>query len=57
VVIATTTGRASLDRAALAMVRRSAPFPVIPAELPDELEIVLPVNFLVIDPDTNRVAR
>jgi hypothetical protein len=25
--------------------------------LPDELEIVLPVNFLVIDPDTNRVAR
>lgn len=57
VAIATTTGRASLDRAALAMVKRAAPFPVIPAELPDELEIVLPVNFLVVDTDTNRVAR
>ncbi|MFD2136940.1 energy transducer TonB [Novosphingobium resinovorum] len=37
----------TLDRAALDVVRRAAPFPAIPEGLPDELEITLPVEFLV----------
>jgi protein TonB len=40
------TGRAALDRAALSIVRRAAPFPAIPDALPDELAITLPVEFL-----------
>ncbi|MFT4053567.1 MAG: energy transducer TonB [Novosphingobium sp.] len=43
------TGRPALDRAAVAIVRRAAPFPVIPDALPDELSITLPVEFLVAD--------
>lgn len=54
VAVDTTTGQADLDRAAVAMVRRAAPFPAVPVELPDELDIVLPVSFLVIDTDVAR---
>jgi len=41
------TGRRALDRAALTIVRRAAPYPAIPEALPDELAITLPVEFLV----------
>lgn len=44
------TGRAVLDEAALAQVRRAAPFPPIPPELPDTLTVVLPLEFLVAEP-------
>lgn len=54
VAVETTTGQAELDRAAVAMVRRAAPFPAVPVELPDELDVTLPVSFLVIDPDMAR---
>lgn len=54
VAVETTTGQADLDRAALAMVRRAAPFPAVPPELPDILDITLPVSFLVIEPDMAR---
>jgi TonB family protein len=50
--IETTTGRKALDRAALALVRRAAPFPAVPAEMPDRLEISLPIRFLVVEPNT-----
>jgi len=55
--IATSTGRSSLDQAALAMVRRSDPFPAIPAELPDQLGISLPLRFLIVDRQTSMVSR
>lgn len=55
--IATSTGRSSLDQAALAMVRRSDPFPIIPAELPDQLDISLPLRFLIVDRQTSMVSR
>ena len=44
------TGSSALDEAALALVRRAAPFPPIPANLPDELELGLPVDFLLVSP-------
>lgn len=47
VTMARSTGRTALDRAALDVVRRAAPFPVIPDALPDELTITLPVEFLM----------
>lgn len=48
VSIATSTGRKALDRATLDLVRRSVPFPPIPAELPDQLEVTMPVRFLIL---------
>lgn len=45
--VAESTGSRTLDRAAMAIVRRAAPFPAIPDELPDELTITLPVEFLM----------
>jgi len=45
--VARSAGSRTLDRAALDVVRRAAPFPAIPEGLPDELEITLPVEFLV----------
>ncbi len=43
------TGHAALDQAALDIVSRAAPFPPIPAGLPDELAITLPLTFLIGD--------
>jgi len=45
--VAQSTGSSRQDRAALAIVRRAAPFPPIPDALPDELAITLPVEFLI----------
>jgi TonB family protein len=44
------TGRAMLDHAALSQVRRAAPFPAIPPELPDELAVSMPLRFLIAPP-------
>ena len=44
------TGHAALDKAALGIVRRAAPFPAIPDTLPDELAITMPVAFLIDHP-------
>lgn len=41
------TGKSILDRAAITQVRSAAPFPEIPAELPDELAISMPLQFLI----------
>lgn len=49
--IETSTGRKALDRAALALVRRAAPFPAVPAEMPDRLELSLPIHFLIVEPN------
>ncbi|QSR19837.1 hypothetical protein CA833_22080 [Novosphingobium sp. KA1] len=43
------TGHAALDQAALDIVSRAAPFPPIPAGLPDELAVTLPLAFLIDD--------
>jgi periplasmic protein TonB len=43
--IETTSGQIVLDEEAIATVRRSEPLPAIPAELPDELRVLLPVAF------------
>lgn len=43
--IETTSGQVVLDDEAVATVRRAAPLPPIPAELPDELRVLLPVAF------------
>lgn len=51
------TGHKALDRAALAQVRHAAPFPAIPSELPDELAIVLPLRFVLLDGKTKLAAR
>ncbi|MEE4450831.1 TonB family protein [Novosphingobium resinovorum] len=51
------TGRALLDRAALTQVRRSAPFPEIPPELPDELAVSMPLQFLIVRPGRQMAAR
>lgn len=51
------TGRAVLDRAALKQVRRSAPFPEIPPELPDELVVAVPLQFLILPPARQMAAR
>lgn len=48
--MAASTGHAPLDRAALGIVQRAAPFPVIPDSLPDELAITMPVAFLIDHP-------
>ncbi|MFG6447610.1 TonB family protein [Roseateles sp. BYS180W] len=41
------SGHGGLDRAALATLRRAAPLPAIPAGLPEELELQLPVEFFL----------
>jgi TonB family protein len=45
--LARSTGRRALDRAAVSIVRRAAPFPPIPDALPDELAITVPVEFVL----------
>ncbi len=50
VSIIASTGSKALDRATLDMVHRSAPFPPIPAELPDQLEVTMPIRFLIMPP-------
>lgn len=52
-----TTGNKALDRAAVAIVRRAAPFPAIPPLLPDELAITLPVEFLIVRAGDQAAAR
>ncbi|WP_206244308.1 energy transducer TonB family protein [Novosphingobium terrae] len=46
-VVAASTGHKALDKAALGIVQRAAPFPAIPDSLPDELAITLPIAFLI----------
>lgn len=41
------SGHAELDRAALVTVQRAQPLPAIPAELPQELELLVPVEFFI----------
>lgn len=55
--IVTSTGRKALDRATLALVRRAQPFPAIPAGLPDELAITMPIRFLIVRPEQRMAAR
>ena len=43
--IAASSGRTNLDAEALAAIRRAAPMPKIPSELPDSLDITLPIDF------------
>jgi periplasmic protein TonB len=43
--VKTSSGSAILDQAAIEAVRRAQPLPRIPSELPDRLNIVLPVEF------------
>jgi protein TonB len=57
VAIETSTGRKALDRAALALVRSAAPFPAVPPEMPDRLEVSLPIRFLIITANTAVAAR
>ncbi|WP_260929492.1 energy transducer TonB [Novosphingobium sp. 9] len=47
ITIVESTGSSTLNRATLAVVRRAAPFPAIPDLLPDEMEITLPVEFIL----------
>lgn len=41
------SGNASLDRAALETIRRAEPLPPIPEDRPDEIELVVPVEFFL----------
>ncbi|MBB4842950.1 TonB family protein [Paucibacter oligotrophus] len=41
------SGHGELDQAALATVRRAQPLPPIPADLPQELELLVPVEFFI----------
>jgi periplasmic protein TonB len=43
--IKTSSGQSSLDKEALETLRRAQPLPAIPAELPSELNILLPIAF------------
>lgn len=43
--IAASSGRTNLDAEALAAIHRAAPMPAIPSELPDSLDITLPIEF------------
>jgi protein TonB len=43
--VTTSSGFAMLDQEAVAMVRRAQPLPRIPAQLPDRLNVLLPVAF------------
>ncbi len=51
------TGRDVLDRAALRQVRRASPFPQIPPELPDELIVAVPLQFLILPPGRQMATR
>ncbi|PNU02159.1 energy transducer TonB [Novosphingobium guangzhouense] len=51
------TGKRILDRAALMQVRRAAPFPEIPGELPDELIVSMSLQFLITQPGRQMAAR
>lgn len=51
------TGKRILDRAALTQVRRAAPFPEIPSELPDELIVSMSLQFLITQPGRQMAAR
>lgn len=57
VMVETSTGRHRLDRAAVKLVERAAPYPAIPAELPDELAITMPIRFLITDANPRMAAR
>lgn len=41
------SGCGELDRAALDTLRRAAPLPAIPADRPDQVELVVPVEFYI----------
>lgn len=43
--VTSTSGRTILDQEALATIRRAEPMPIIPSELPDQLNILLPIAF------------
>lgn len=43
--IAASSGRTNLDAEALAAIQRAAPMPRIPSELPDSIDITLPIDF------------
>lgn len=44
--VETSSGHMLLDEAALEALRRAQPLPAIPAELPDEIEVLLPFDYL-----------
>lgn len=44
--VETSSGHMLLDDAALEALRRAQPLPAIPAELPDQLEVLLPLDYL-----------
>lgn len=44
--VETSSGHTLLDEAALEALRRAQPLPAIPAELPDEMEVLLPLDYL-----------
>lgn len=46
-VIVKTSGSLNLDQAALDTLQRAQPLPAIPAEMPDEVELTIPVEFLL----------
>jgi protein TonB len=43
--ILASSGYAALDREAIATIQRAQPLPAIPAELPEQLTVTLPVAF------------
>jgi periplasmic protein TonB len=43
--VQSTSGEVGLDREAIETVRRAEPLPVIPTELPDQIRVLLPVDF------------
>jgi len=45
--IARSSGSAALDQEALATLARAAPFPPIPEDRPDEVELVVPIEFFL----------
>jgi len=45
--IAASSGRTNLDAEALAAIRRAVPMPKIPSDLPDSLDITLPIDFQI----------
>lgn len=46
------SGTTLLDEAARAAVRRAEPFPAIPAIMPDDIDITVPIIFTLNGPDT-----
>jgi protein TonB len=43
--VRTTSGNLELDTAAIDTIHRAAPLPAIPSELPDNLNVLIPVAF------------